>query len=247
MAARSEVTQPVARRRRTTKDPDVRREELLRTAWDLCRNDGFEAMSVDQLTQVAGVAKGTFYHYFASKDAMLEQLVQRFGTGLFDHLSAAAAATTTGTAAERLRAIMDAAASYKLDNLDTAYASFLYRPGNFALRHRLLAAWREPARQVLVPVIADGQADGSLNVADVQATTDLVLLLWFDATDQLWERALSVTDVDAFVEVMLAGRSAIYQAQERILGASLGTYSQLDDAAAAPLLRRLYPTLDRKQ
>ena len=35
------------------------------------------------------MAKGTFYHYFASKDAMLEELVRRFGDTLFDHLSAA--------------------------------------------------------------------------------------------------------------------------------------------------------------
>jgi hypothetical protein len=28
----------------------VRRDELLDIAWELCRDDGFEAMSIDQLT-----------------------------------------------------------------------------------------------------------------------------------------------------------------------------------------------------
>ncbi len=75
---------------RITKDPDVRREELLDIALDLCRTQGFDALRVEQVVQRAGVAKGTFYHYFASKDAVLEALVQRFGEGLFGQLNAAA-------------------------------------------------------------------------------------------------------------------------------------------------------------
>jgi AcrR family transcriptional regulator len=227
------------------KDPEVRREELLDLAWELCRTDGFEAMSVDQLTQVAGVAKGTFYHYFASKDAMLEALVQRFGEGLFDHLSAAAAAAT-GDGSERLRAIMHAAGTYKVEKADVAYATFLYQSGNLALRHRLFAAWRERARQVLVPAISDGQTDGSLSVTDVGATTDIILLLWFEAADQLWERALTATDVDTFTDIMLAGGRSIYQAQERILGVPEGTYSLPQGPELVRLTHQLYTTLDRK-
>lgn len=234
------------RRPRVTKDPEVRREELLDTAWELCRSDGFESMSVDQLTQAAGVAKGTFYHYFASKDAMLEALVQRFGEGLFDHLSAAEA-SATGTGSERLRAVMNAAGAYKVEKADVAYASFLYQPGNLALRHGLFSAWRERAREVLVPVITDGQADGSLSVADVGAATDIVLLLWFEAADQLWERALAATDVETFTHIMLSGGRSIYQAQERILGVPEGTYALPDGPELVRLTRQLYATLDRKQ
>ena len=72
---------------RVTKAPEVRREELLDVAFELCRSHGFEAMSVEQVTQSAGVAKGTFYHYFSSKDDLQVQLVRRLGEALFDHLS----------------------------------------------------------------------------------------------------------------------------------------------------------------
>lgn len=245
MAPSSEVTE-AATRRRVTKHPAVRREELLDIAWELCRSDGFDAMSVDQLTQAAKVAKGTFYHYFASKDAMLEELVERFGDGLFDHLSSAAA-SASGNGSERLRAIMGAAGSYKVQTADVAYASFLYRPGNLALRHGVFTTWRRRAREVLVPVITDGQADGSLRVASVDAATDIVLLLWFEAADQLWERALAATDVDTFVDIMLTGGLAIYQAQERILGVAEGTYALPQGPDFVRLTRQLYATLDRKQ
>lgn len=245
MAASTEVAGK-RRRKRVTKDPGVRRDELLDVAWELCRRDGFDAMSVDQLTQAAGVAKGTFYHYFASKDAMLEALVQRFGERLFEQLSAAMA-TVSGNGEQRLRALMEAAAGYKIAAADLAYATFLYSDSNIALRHRLFAAWRERAREVLAPVMALGQADGSLDVVDVDGTTGLVLLLWFDAADQLWERALRAPDTDAFVAAMLGGGRCIYRAQERILGVPDGSYTLPDGPEVVDLIHKLHASLEGKK
>lgn len=209
---------------RITKHPLVRREELLDVAFELCRSHGFEAMSVEQVTQTAGVAKGTFYHYFDSKADLQEQLVGRFGESLFNHLTDAIDGVA-GDGAQRLGRLMTASAAYKSGQADLGYASFLYREENFALRHRLYDAWRERARAVLEPVIASGVADGSFHVADADAATDLVLLLWFDAADHLWKRALEAPDATAFVQVMTAGGAAISQAQERILGVADGTYT----------------------
>lgn len=209
---------------RITKHPLVRREELLDVAFELCRSHGFEAMSVEQVTQAAGVAKGTFYHYFGSKADLQEQLVGRFGESLFNHLTEAIDGVA-GDGAHRLGRLMTASAAYKSGQADLGYAAFLYRAENFALRHRLFDAWRERARAVLEPVIAAGVADGSFHVADAGAATDLILLLWFDAADQLWRRALQSPDATAFVQVMTAGGAAISQAQERILGVPDGSYA----------------------
>ena len=156
---------------RITKHPLVRREELLDVAFELCRSHGFEAMSVEQVTQTAGVAKGTFYHYFDSKADLQEQLVGRFGESLFNHLTEAIDGVA-GDGAHRLGRLMTASAAYKSGQADLGYAAFLYRAENFALRHRLFDAWRERARAVLEPVIATGVADGSFHVADAGADLD---------------------------------------------------------------------------
>ena len=235
-----------APRVRVTKHPHVRREELLDVALELCRSHGFETMNVEQVTRAAGVAKGTFYHYFSSKDALLEQLVRRFGDALFERLSAAAAASA-GSGADRIRTLMNAAGDYKLAEADVAYAWFLYADGNLALRHRLFEAWRGRARQLLLPAIRDGQADGSLSVANVEAATDIVLLLWFEAADQLWSRALATTGVDDFVNVMTTGAVSIYQAQERILGVPEGTFVVPVGSQLIEMSRQLYHAVDRKQ
>lgn len=231
---------------RVTKAPEVRREELLDLALELCRTHGYEAMSVEQVTQAAGVAKGTFYHYFSSKADLQTQLVQRFGASLFAHLTAAAD-RATGSAAARLRVIMDAAAAYKSRHADAAQAAFLYRESNYALRHRLLAEWREQSRLVLLPVITDGVADGSIQVASAEGATDIVLLLWLDAADQLWNRAVRAPDADAFSQVMIDGSVSILQAQERILGLPAGTFAMPIGPEVVAILKELHANLDRKQ
>lgn len=232
-----------ATRVRVTKDPRERREELLDIAWELGRSQGFDALRVQQIVQTAGIAKGTFYHYFAAKDDVLEALIQRFADGLFAVLSQAS--SEGGTAAVRLRRIMEAATAYKLSQPDISYASFLFREANLPLRQRLFQAWRSRSREVLLPVITDGAIDGSFSVVDAEATTDIVLLLWFDAADQLWLRAISADDADTFAHIMLTGGAAIYQAQERILGLPPSSFTIPAEPAAVDLIKELYRTLDR--
>ncbi len=231
---------------RVTKRPEVRREELLDLALELCRTNGYEAMSVEQLTRAANVAKGTFYHYFSSKSDLQAQLVQRFGNSLFDQLSLAAN-LTDGKAADRLRTVMDAAAVYKSQNADVSQAAFLYREENYALRHRIFETWRDQARLVLLPIIRDGQADGSMQISSPDGATDIVLLLWLDAADHLWNRALRATDVDDFVQVMLDGYVSILEAQERVLGLSEGTLRIAIGPEVVELLKQLHARIDRNQ
>jgi AcrR family transcriptional regulator len=54
-----------------------RRERLYEAALSLFRSQGYEATTVDQITQRAGLAKGTFFNYFATKDAVLRYLGAR--------------------------------------------------------------------------------------------------------------------------------------------------------------------------
>jgi AcrR family transcriptional regulator len=60
-------------RRTWTRSPDVRREQLLAAATRLFADQG-AAVTVSEITEAAGVSKGTFYVYFASKDELIAQL-----------------------------------------------------------------------------------------------------------------------------------------------------------------------------
>ena len=57
---------------------DVRRAELLDAARQVFSQKGYHPATVDDITRVAGVAKGTFYLYFSEKRAVFYDLIQQF-------------------------------------------------------------------------------------------------------------------------------------------------------------------------
>jgi AcrR family transcriptional regulator len=54
-----------------------RRERLYEAALTLFRTQGYETTTVDQITRRAGLAKGTFFNYFPTKDAVLRYMGTR--------------------------------------------------------------------------------------------------------------------------------------------------------------------------
>ena len=50
------------------------RDKILQSAVQLFLEEGFEATSVNDICKHAGVSKGSFYHYFEGKDALLGSL-----------------------------------------------------------------------------------------------------------------------------------------------------------------------------
>lgn len=58
-----------------TKDPDLRRDDILQAALTLFRELGFEKTSVESIAKGAGIAKGSFYTYFSTKEQVYEAIV----------------------------------------------------------------------------------------------------------------------------------------------------------------------------
>jgi AcrR family transcriptional regulator len=84
------VTAPAkARGRPRTKPAQLRREELLDAAQQLFLDKGIGATSIDEIASAADVAKGTFYLYFASKEALLAAIQERFIVAFCARLEAA--------------------------------------------------------------------------------------------------------------------------------------------------------------
>lgn len=55
-----------------------RREHIIQTALLLFGEKGYEATSVECIIRASGLSKGGFYHHFASKEELLEEVAQLF-------------------------------------------------------------------------------------------------------------------------------------------------------------------------
>lgn len=62
---------------RRERKKDETREKIFKVAVKLFRDRGFEATTVDDITERADVAKGTFFNYFPRKEAVLAYLSER--------------------------------------------------------------------------------------------------------------------------------------------------------------------------
>ncbi|MCD7955850.1 MAG: TetR/AcrR family transcriptional regulator [Lachnospiraceae bacterium] len=54
------------------------RSRIVQAAWELFYENGYDATTVDEIVERSGTSKGSFYHYFAGKDALLSSLSTLF-------------------------------------------------------------------------------------------------------------------------------------------------------------------------
>ena len=213
---------------RVVKEADERRAELLDTAAALFAARGYDNVPVQAITEEVGVAKGTFYHYFASKDALLDALIER-QTDLLIAEAERRLAECGGDAVVKLRVVIDTFAGWKMDNWAVVYAAMktLYSDANNALRQRYLDWDQEPLRRMLAEVIAEGVADGLFETADPDGAAEAVVWLWRGMSQPLATTLLACGDA-AGAEIAIAKLHISEHAVERILGASPGSLGIYD-------------------
>jgi AcrR family transcriptional regulator len=84
---------------------------------------GYDATSMEDLSRAAGITKSSFYHHFASKEALLRAGLQVALDGLFEVLDHPTA--NTGSPAQRLRYIV--AAQVAVLQRELPYVTLLLR------------------------------------------------------------------------------------------------------------------------
>ncbi|MCA1832765.1 MAG: TetR/AcrR family transcriptional regulator [Actinobacteria bacterium] len=75
------------KRKRVLKSPEDRRAEILDAATRVFCDKGVSGATVAEIAEAAGVAKGTVYLYFGSKEHLLVALRDRFTDQLLEHVS----------------------------------------------------------------------------------------------------------------------------------------------------------------
>lgn len=55
-----------------------RKQQIMDAAEHLFVSKGFEATSVNDVLNAVGIAKGTFYHHFVSKEAVMDAIIERY-------------------------------------------------------------------------------------------------------------------------------------------------------------------------
>lgn len=225
---------------RVVKEAGERRLELIETALQLFRERGYEHVPVQAITDAVGVAKGTFYHHFASKDDLVDAIVQHQADALTT-AARRARARCRDDALAQLRAVVGVFAGWKLDNWEVMFAVMraMYSSANTVLWQRLLDNYdTAPIREVLAASIADGVAQGVFDTPDPASAAEAIMWLWRGMNKPLAEALLDAHSRPKGAAIALAKLKTSEVAIERILGARPGCLGLYDYEAVRQALSR---------
>ncbi|WLA47930.1 TetR/AcrR family transcriptional regulator [Bradyrhizobium elkanii] len=163
---------------RVIKHPDVRRSEILDWAQRVFLSRGYDNASLNDVIAEAGLSKGAFYHYYSSKEQLLEALAGRFAQSAYEAVRSVLQDASLDPL-ERLRAFVDRSWNQKIETAPVQWRLFeaFYRPENLVLYQRVTLAWAALFRPALSQLIADGVARGVFDTFDAESVADLFMNL----------------------------------------------------------------------
>jgi AcrR family transcriptional regulator len=206
---------------RIVKHPELRRGELLDCAQRLFLMRGYDNASLNDVIAEAGVSKGAFYHYFASKEALLEALAERLAQQALAEVRGVLEDRSRDALA-RLNAFLARTRQRKIEHAAAEWALFatLLRPENLVLFHRINAAASAVFLPILAEIVRDGVKDGSFDTFDPEGVAEMFMQLG-NATHGILARALASGDASEMNTAIraLERRVRLYAtALDRLLG-----------------------------
>ncbi len=198
-----------------------RRDEFLDAAERLLASKGYEAISVQDVLSEVDTSKGAFYHYFGSKQVLLEAVVERMADRVAAGLTQVVAEPGV-PALTTLSRVFAGLARWKSARRDLLLplVRVWCSDDNAVLRQKVRAGIAERIAPLFAEIVARGVRQGVLTACHVDETARVIVSLVQDLNDRLGELLLAAEPVSfAVVERTVA---AYTDAVERTLGVSEG-------------------------
>ena len=219
---------------RTVKEQEYaeKRNEILDAAQRLVYTKGYERMTIQGILADLQISSGAFYHYFDTKPAVLEALVERMQQEAEQPLLSIVHNPSL-PALEKLRRFFAT-----LENSRTAQKTFLaglarvwYADDNAIVRQKVDEAIIQRRTPMLAVIVRQGIQEGVFRTAYPDQVGRVILSLSLGLGSALARLLLSIEQADDKQRIMddiVATYGAYTDAIERVLGAPSGFLDRLD-------------------
>jgi AcrR family transcriptional regulator len=208
----------------------VRRDAFLDAAQRLVETKGYEAMSVQDVLDELDASKGAFYHYFDSKPALLEAVVERFADGAMANLAPILHEANL-PALKKLERVFAGIAGWKAQQkeLVVAITEVWNSDSNAIVREKL----RRMTVRLMVPllsaVVRQGIDEGVFRVVSPDETATVLVSLMQGFPEQAVNLFIARQADTVTFEVVKRTVSGFAEAFERILGIPKGSLTLTDE------------------
>ena len=163
---------------RVFKEYNQRKNEILDAAQELFYSRGYEQTPVNSIIDKVGISKGTFYHYFQSKEQLLDSLAERVTNQVLAHLEKIMDKPNLDAIA-KLNLMFAGSASWKAANREVIIAlmNAMYNDNNILMRKKLTARSVAVASPIMTRIIHQGIDEGVFNTSFPDDISEMIFQL----------------------------------------------------------------------
>ncbi len=135
------------------------RGKIINAAWDLFYEQGYEDTTVEEIIEKSGTSKGSFYHYFEGKDALLGSLSYIFDE---EYLKLKDEMPESMSSFEKLLYLNGELFAVIEDRIDIDLLTRLYSTQLITKGEKHLLDNKRPYYKLLRAIVSDGQKNGEI-------------------------------------------------------------------------------------
>ena len=187
------------------KKGERRKSELLQIAYKMFLSRGYENTSVDDIIEEAGIAKGTFYYYFKSKEQLLEEVI-----GMMIEEEAHNARIILHSDQPVPQKILSIMAAFHPAQDEQTIGDALNKPENILMHEKTNRKIVETIVPILSEVVETGIQEGVFCCDHIAERVRIILIVSSSLFDE--HSHFTENDITVFVDLI-----------EKMLGAERGT------------------------
>jgi len=215
----------------------IQKDRITDTAVKMFIKKGYEKTSLNDIIAKLGIAKGTFYHYFPSKEEMLNYLINQMSEDMLPEVEKIVAKSELD-ALTKLNKVVRVIKRYKITKrkLVKLLAKEMYREENLVLRHKITEHTMGHYVPAFAQIIKQGKKEGVFHLSDPEETAELFMRLSISLGDAIapimLNQKLSIKNLKLF-----RSKVKVYkEAMRRILGMKQGDIDIYDEVSLKKIL-----------
>jgi AcrR family transcriptional regulator len=206
-----------------------KRNEILDVAQRFVYTKGYEQMTIQDILDVLQISKGAFYHYFDSKQAVLESLIERMtDEGLM--IISPVVKDPELPALAKFHKFFDVGAKWKVAQKPfmMALLRVWYNDENALARQKVYLMGLERVTPLLAEIIYQGIAENVFSPAYPALVGNVAMSMLINLGDSVSLELLADDPPDVMLERIESLKNAYTDALERLLGTPTGTLDLVD-------------------
>lgn len=190
-----------------------RKGDIMQVAEELFRTHGYEKTSVNLIVETTGVAKGTFYHYFKTKEDILSAIVH----DMLDDLVAGAEIVASDSSLSPLKKLeIIFSSDNNSNNKADAMKEGLHLPENRMLHEKINVQLILRLSPIVAGIVDEGVREGKFKVTNTLETVQFLMA----ASQFLFDEGLFTWSASEWQ----SRRVVMQQVIEMSLGAPKGSF-----------------------